>query len=218
MKKILFILLFIFIVSINAATIEFFDENDFRNAAGEYDLVDFENYASGTVLSGNEYQNVGLTIVNNGGGVMKAYDPNTSWCNIYPWNTNGLYGDPGSTYHADFDFILDAPVRSGGLWLIDTHWNSYTIQFLTEDNQVIAQQDFGPAYSNLGASTPNGSGVMFFYGITTDMGIKKIRSIDSQYGEWIAIDNIHIGTSIPEPLNLALLILGMVSIFVCKKK
>ena len=51
-----------------AATIEFFNQSDFANAAGDLTLIDFDSLTPGNgVITGNEFINEGLSIVQRDG-------------------------------------------------------------------------------------------------------------------------------------------------------
>ena len=191
-------------------TMEFFNLNDFLDSAGNVTTVGFDNLPVGDgILSGTEFSNLGLTIVQRDGLPINVL----SGSNIgegFPSNVNsepnvisssfvvGGFNDANSD---NFDFLLANPSFSAGLWIgnIGSSGNDTTeIQFLDNFGRVIASEILGFNTPGLISGTSNiaiGNNRVF-YGITSTEPISTIRTIELAFdGDGITYDDIQFGAS-----------------------
>jgi hypothetical protein len=197
-------------LSAQAASVTFFDHDAFVSAAGNLTVIDFDDVTPGNgALSGDEYLDQGLTIVQRDGqpiNVLRGEDINAG----FPGNVNSQPNVISSSFFVgsanntsdNFDFILSQQASAAGLWVgnIGSSFNKTTvIQFLDGNEQVIASE-------TLGLGTPGLIGSRFnnrvFYGITSTIPISTIRTIEPAFdGDGITYDDIQY-SPVPEPLSI----------------
>ena len=198
--------------SVQAATIEYFDQSSFANNSGDLTLINFDNLAPGAI-TGNEFISQGLTIVQRDGFSINVVSAATS-TEVLPTNVNSFPNVISSSYFVgggyndnisdNYDFILMNPVFAAGLYIgnISSILGSPTqVQFLNVNGDVIAEEIFDVNHPNLiGVGHTNNR---IFYGITSTEQIAVIRTIEST-GDFdgITYDDIQFSTAVPEPLTI----------------
>ncbi|WP_210407678.1 PEP-CTERM sorting domain-containing protein [Hydrocoleum sp. CS-953] len=215
----------VFAQQTKAATLEFFDHNDFVNSTGKLTVIDFDDLPTGNgVLSGDEFGSQGLIIVQREGlpiNVLSGKDIDMG----FPGNVNSkpnvisssfILGNYNNTNSDNFDFLLANPSFSAGLWIGNTGsgGNDTTeVQFLDNFGQVIANEIIG--FHSPGLITGNNIyDNRIFYGIMSTVPIATIRTIEPAFdGDGITYDDIQFDSpesrSVPEPSSIfGLFLLG----------
>ncbi len=206
----IFAMITAFCLEMKATTIEYSTQSGFQSAASSLTIIDFEDQNSGTVLTGNEYSHLGLTIQQRDGRAMNIVPRFASTITnsgvraiSSSWSASGSHTD---AYTDNFDFIFSNPVYQAGLWIGDI--NGTEIQFLGVSDQIIASKWI-----------PNGTPYIAFYGIITDQQIKRIRTIEAANdGDGISYDDIMF-SSVPEPASVFSFLLAVLLLSLsCRKK
>ena len=196
--------------SANAASVEYFDQAAFQSAAGTLQLETFDGFATGTVLSGNEFS--GFSISSRR---LTAVDPTdfspvlgTANLNSQPngisasifYHVPGAFGfDNGDD---NFDIEFDAGVASAGLFIGNLgccggDLNPTIVSFLDAADQVIASESLSQATPGLiGTGTDNNR---IFYGITSTIPIAAIEILNPVGdGDGILLDDVQYA-AVPVP-------------------
>ena len=137
---------------VKAATLEFFDHDNFLNSAGSITVIGFDDLPTGNgVLSGNEFSSQGLAIIQRDSlpiNVLTGEDIDLG----FPSNVNSapnvisssfVLGGFNNANSDNFDFLLANPSFSAGLWIgnIGSGGNDTTeVQFLDSFGEVIASE------------------------------------------------------------------------------
>jgi len=208
-KFLIYIFLFILCLEMHAVTMEYNTQAAFQTAATNLTIIDFEEKAAATLLTGNEYSHLGLTIQQRDGLPMNIINRFASTVTnsgvraiSSSWSATGTFTD---AYTDNFDFIFAQPVYQAGLWIGDI--NGTEVQFLDINNQIIASKWI-----------PNGTPYIAFYGIITDQQIKRIRTIEvAGDGDGISYDDIMFSSHVPEPSCFMALLTTLVFLYIGKK-
>ncbi len=149
--------------------------------------VDFEAFATGTLLTGNEYAALGLTLIQRDGDPMRIASPGdgsfTSTANVRsPTHVVSSSAIPGSSSGYDgsrsenYDFIFANPIMAAGLWVgnLNPGFNTVAVEFLDAAGGVIATQPLNTLDSNLIRGTGQYDNRLFV-GINSVTPVKRIR-------------------------------------------
>lgn len=206
-------------------TVEYFDESSFTPAAGDHQVITFDELNEGNSgLAGNEYQGCGLTIDDtrdSGINVVRNLVPGGIGNNVVteanlsspPFGISAsLYTNDATGEADDFDFIFSEPITAAGLFIgnLGSCVENFTttVHFLDDMGTVIAEEVlhqfhegviFGDAEapSLCGGSVPVPFDNRLFYGIVTDQLIERIRVLNGPNdGDSIVIDDIHFNSLI----------------------
>ena len=196
----------------SAATIEFFNQAAWTAAAGPgLDVVDFESFGLDAIVLGTEFP--GLSIVQRDG--LQMFATNTFFAPSF--NVEGRLG-LGSSFNQsmgfddgrsdNIDFIFAGGASAAGLFIGNLGPGATTVEFLAPDlTTVIASEIFTDAHVGVIGNNPFNNRV--WYGITTDLTIGAIRTVEpAGDGDLILYDSIS-WREAPEPATLALLGLGI---------
>ena len=125
----------------------------------------------------------------NGYGYTMSADNNV-------WSSTGYmqthWGTEGNTLVIDFTGL---PVTAVGAEFFDTNWEGY---HQSVDLTLILEDDSSHAYAN----------VFQFSGFTSDIPVKQIIIGEEFNCLWPSVDDFYVGSIIPEPATLALLLVG----------
>ncbi|HET7697241.1 MAG TPA: PKD domain-containing protein [Vicinamibacterales bacterium] len=161
-------------------------------------VANFDSFAAGTILTGNEYASIGLTIVQRDGQPMLVQTPSSPYLepnlNSQP---NGLTSSGIPAYLGDnsenYDFVFSHAVLSAGLWIgnLDLGAPAVVVQFLDSANDVI--QSYAATASD--ANLIQGPGGVYdnrlFVGVNATVPIARIRVFNpSGDGDGLVFDDI----------------------------
>ena len=201
-------------------TVEYFDESSFTPAAGDHQVITFDELNEGnSSLAGDEYQGCGLTVhdtQDTGINVVRNLVPGGVGNNVVteanlnspPFGISAsLYTNNATGEADDFDFIFSGPVTAAGLFIgnLGSCAENFTttVQFLDDMGTVIAEEVlhqfhagviFGDAepQSLCGGEVPLPFDNRLFYGLVTDQFIERIRVLNGPNDQdSIVIDDIH---------------------------
>ena len=200
-----------------SATLEFFNEADFQSSTTNLTKITFDDIPAGLgAFQGNEYISQGLSVTQRDDFAMNInHRGDGSFLNSWPQSFNsgsqGLSSSaiPGGGFNNsitdNFDFEFLSTVTAAGLWIGNTGPGTNAVQFLDASDNVIASNIFSASSPGMVGSCPN---CRIFYGITSDVGIAKIRTIEGHNDrDGIVYDDIQFvatkdTTKVPEPVSI----------------
>jgi len=204
-------------------SIEYFDHATFAAAAGNRNVVTFDNVPTETVLAGNEFAGLQITARR-----IVVIDPQDFAPGLIVGGTNLnsqpngisaslLYPSAGSISFDNLDdtftFDLLVSTQGAGLWIGNVGANDSdpitptTVTFYDGGGAPIASETFFQGHAG---QVGSGANNRFFYGITADVNIESISAVNAPGdGDGIIYDDVQ--WAVPEPASIILLaIVGLV--------
>ena len=164
-------------------------------------VVNFDAYATGTILTGSEYGTSGLTIVQRDGHPMRVASAGDGSF-LRPANVNsptrgltssGVAAGFDGTKSENYDFVFAHTVMSAGLWIgsLDPGGPDVVVQFLDSTETVIQSYVANRLDANLVQGPVDGFDNRLFVGLNASVPISRIRVISAAGDtEGIVFDDI----------------------------
>ncbi len=199
-----------------AATVEYFNQSAFAADAGPLTIFGFDNFAKGTVLSGNEFPE--FNIVARRITVVAILDAGVTTVNLnsQPHGINASFyyaGTPApSTVRFDnlddnFTFTLLRPTRAVGLWVGNLggnlgDLNPTQVTFFDTSGAIIAGDSLAQGHTGLISSGINNR---LFYGIVSDTSISRVEIRNgSSDSDAIFLDDFQFAPGAPDIIATSL--------------
>ncbi|MEI8021268.1 MAG: hypothetical protein WCH39_23880 [Schlesneria sp.] len=208
----------------------FTNESAFHASATSLTNIGFDEYSGGEILNGDEYNGLGLSIVQRDSQPLQILSPTFGFTQYHNLNLNSLnagLGSAGST--ENIDFIFSSGVLSAGLWVGNIgdldgsnnpdyydDSNGTLVQFFGVSGNVLASMFLRTDTPGIiqGAASPNNR---IFYGVSYSgsiAGVDPIKTIRVIEGagdaDNVVFDNVqYSGAAVPEPSSLCLVVVAV---------
>lgn len=178
-------------------------ENAFLAATSGLTMIHFDEWPTGTILTGNEYAGQGILFSQPGGYQLRAFgDPQNGTPRSLP---NCLVPFGGGTIDERLQLDLTTPLPAVGLWLIDSEFTApgfnETVDFYNAANQLLVSIPM--PRTNYQTNTTDGN--FFIAAISSDPIARVImnEAPNEPIPEDVGWDNVYFG--VPEPASFVLL-------------
>lgn len=213
-----------------AVSIEYFDHAAFAAAAGNLNIVTFDNVPTETVLNGSEFSGLQISgrrrVIINPQNFAPGLAVGGTNVNSQP---NGLsaslfYSSPGTIVFDNLDdnftFTLLVSTHAAGLWIgnvgatnSDTSTPTVVRFFDTNGTELVSETFTQGHVGQIGSGVNN----RFFYGVLADVDIGAITTTNAASdADGIIYDDVQwaAATVVPEPATVSLLALGFIGLLV----
>ncbi len=185
-------------------------ENAFLSATSGLTMIHFDEWAPGTILTGNEYAGLGILFSQPDGGQIRTFNNPATFTPRSEPNALFPYGEIPFPERLQLDLIT--PQHAVGLWLIDSEFTQEgydeTVDFYNAAYELIASLPM--PRTDFINSGPDGN---FFVGVISADPIARVimnESPNEPIIEDVAWDNVYFG--VPEPASFTLLALAAVTL------
>jgi hypothetical protein len=189
--------------------VSYTSETRFLNVLGTTQLINFDTDSAGAPIADTatidlQYQSLGLEFSSfNGGGLNALADSNPDNLGRFPAvsSPNQMRTVPHSQGGGGFELRLDQPLSAVGMYFGDVEFAGSTIAAFDSNGQSLGSIDI---QGRIGHSPAQWK----FLGLrSTGAAIAQLQ-VSYAGSDYITVDNLRVGNTIPEPASVALLLAG----------
>jgi hypothetical protein len=202
-------------VPATAGLVAYTSETSFLSHLSPTQLVNFDSDPVGTPIADAavinlQYQSLGLEFSSfNGGGLNAMADSNPDNLGRFPAvsSPNQMRTVPNAQGGGGFQLQLDQPASAVGMFFGDVEFPGSTIEALDSNGQSLGTIDI---QARIGHSPSQWK----FLGVrSTDAAIAQLQ-VSFAGNDYITVDNLRTGDTIPEPASVALLFAAVCSLVI----